>query len=317
MWAIHTFESDRQTAISSVSSDGTFRCTYVSSCYNSGDNRYGGSSDDRTNNIRKGGGGHYDNDNFSPSGSGSALDNWVLQGFKINKVQDTTKNNRCVVEGRDSSTNRESREGHRIAPNSSISTTTTTTAAAAAASGPLNSNIVFDSNRQNNVGGGSSGSGSGSGSGSNRLNSSETSTVAPSGNSDAGNLWSGPSADVYISSKCTLNVHSNQLKRSQSGAALHAVDSTTLTFISSNASSDAYENRNDRDRNMNGSDGYDNENYGSTYNNSSTRSSDQVRNRTSIDDNNYNYSTTRLFAYGGSAGLLRIHTMDMHKEILH
>ena len=286
VWAIHTFESDRQTAISSVSSDGTFRCTYVSSCYESGDSNHGDS---------KGKWGQHNSDNFPRSRS--ALDRWVLQSFKINRVQDTTKNNRDTAGAKDSSSNTVSGEKPWMA---------STITPSAAALGSSSSNVVLVSNSQNDVE-------INTNSTSDYINSGDTSNTAPSSN--VGSLWSGPSAAVYVSPKCSLELHSNQLKRSQSGVALHAVDSTPLSFISSNVSSDIYENRCDSGEHIRGCDRYDNEYYHSANNSNSSRSSDQIRN--TIDDNSHDYSTTRLFAYGGAAGLLRIHTMDIHEKILH
>ena len=305
VWAVHPFESDGQTAICSVSSDGTFRCSYVSSS-----NCHHGTP-------------------HTASCSKSHIDRWVMQGFKIDKVQDTTESNSCSrsrsnssydskdrnIDNRESfhATERDSQmtSNSNAGPGSGISMRSLSEAENSLISG---SGYVIPNTTIN------SSSGSSSGCGSTDVPSGDHNNCAAAGGAPAatggaaggggaataGSVWCGPSADVYVSARGTLDLHSNQLKRSHSAVALHAVDSTSLTFLNSNASSGNY-SRNDRNNSDNR-----NWNYDRTYSNDINNNS----NSNSICNNNHDYSTTRLFAYGGAAGLLRVHTIDIHDRIL-
>ena len=312
VWAVHPFESDGQTAICSVSSDGTFRCSYVSSS-----NCHHGTP-------------------HTASCSKSHIDRWVMQGFKIDKVQDTTESNSCSRSSSRSSSNssydskdrnidnRESfhaaERDSQMASNSNagsgsgISMRSLSEAENSLISG---SGYVIPNTTINSSSGSSSGCGStdvpsgdhnncAAAGGAPAATGGGAAAAAAAGGAAAGSVWCGPSADVYVSARGTLDLHSNQLKRSHSAVALHAVDSTSLTFLNSNASSGNY-SRNDRNNSDNR-----NWNYDRTYSNDINNNS----NSNSICNNNHDYSTTRLFAYGGAAGLLRVHTIDIHDRIL-
>ena len=92
VWALHPFESDRQTALASVSSDGSFRCAYTSSVSGSGSYSNSNSSGSGRKMLGYNAGYHNNNANnyngtqYSPPVSG--IDRWVVQGFKILSVKD-------------------------------------------------------------------------------------------------------------------------------------------------------------------------------------------------------------------------------------
>ena len=310
VWAVHPFESDGQTAICSVSSDGTFRCSYVSSS-----NCHHGTP-------------------HTASCSKSHIDRWVMQGFKIDKVQDTTESNSCSSSRSSSNSSYDSKD-RNIDNRESFHATERDSQMASNSNAGSGSGISMRSlsEAENSLISGSgyvipnttinSSSGSSSGCGSTDVPSGDhnncaaaggapaatggaAAAAAAAGGAAAGSVWCGPSADVYVSARGTLDLHSNQLKRSHSAVALHAVDSTSLTFSNSNASSLNY-SRNNRNNSDNR-----NWNYDRTYSNDINNNS----NSNSICNNNHDYSTTRLFAYGGAAGLLRVHTIDIHDRIL-
>ena len=94
VWALHPFESDGQTALASVSSDGSFRCAYTSSVSGSGSNSNSNSNSSGSGRKMLGYNAGYHNNNannyngtqYSPPVSG--IDRWVVQGFKILSVKD-------------------------------------------------------------------------------------------------------------------------------------------------------------------------------------------------------------------------------------
>lgn len=90
VWALHPFESDGQTALASVSSDGSFRCAYTSSVSGSGSNSNSSGSGRKMLGYNAGynnsNANNYNGTQYSPPVSG--IDRWVVQGFKILSVKD-------------------------------------------------------------------------------------------------------------------------------------------------------------------------------------------------------------------------------------
>lgn len=87
VWGVDSFLCDGQTALASVSSDGTFRCAFASTMNTSQSLRFNDSRDlgngISSRNGRDGGGGR--NDTVTVTASRS-LDQWVLEAFRIHGV---------------------------------------------------------------------------------------------------------------------------------------------------------------------------------------------------------------------------------------